>query len=85
MRRNIRRLAKDVDHVDVTGNRRDGAINFFAEHFRRIGIVDGDRHYLQACALRVLRYEESRSMFSSLDAEHGDASCIGKNTAYAIP
>ena len=84
MRRNVFGTAKNIDHVHIAGNRRYGAIYFFAKHFCSIGIKNWHGDDVVARTLCVLRYEEGRPMVAFLDAQHGDALRVGDHPPYAV-
>src|SRR5947207_2416145 len=74
MRRDVLWPSKDIYHVDFSRHINQLSIDFFAENFCDVGIIDGNRNDLEPGAVHVLGNIESRltSLRFSLDTEHRD-------------
>ena len=68
------RAAKDIDHVYFARDINQLSINFFAQNFCDLRVVNRDRNDLESGALHVARNVEGRltCLPLRLDAQHGD-------------
>src|SRR5215471_871449 len=78
MRRNILGTAEDIYHINIVRDISQFSVDLLAEDFRDLRIINRDGNNPESGLLHVLWNIESRlaRLCFSLDAEHGDPSCL---------
>jgi len=86
VRRNILWPSKDIYHVDFSRHIDQLPIDFFAENFGDVGIIDRHGNDLESSAVHVPGNIECRliSLRFSLDAEHRDRFRLRKEVAKLV-